>query len=605
VKPTFQALAAATLAATLAVPAVAASAAQPAAPAAVKPTAPPAPAWVQRSNQYSQRLLQVFAKFAPEQAGFFGVPGLDEQILDLRPGYAERSRQAVQAALTSYEQDLAQEQDPKLRQDLAILIDAAKLNVEQGQVNDRTFVPYTELNQTIFLGLRTLLDDQVAPERRQAALQRLKKYAGLVPGTTPLVDLAIADTRAGLAKPGLLGPSQDEIEKGLQNGPTYRDGIGKLFQKYGIKGYEAAYQKLTAQLVAYDGFLKQELLPRARSDFRLPPEVYALRLKAAGIDMPIDELESRAEVSFREIQNEMATIAALIAKDKNLPSSDYRDVIHELKKNQILGEAIKAHYEQRIAQVEEIIRREKIVTLPNRPMRLRLASAAESASIPAPNMNPPRLIGNTGEMGEFVLPLRIPGEAGKTLEFDDFSHAGESWTLTAHEGRPGHELQFAHLVEDGTSIARALFAFNSVNAEGWALYAEAELKPYEPLDGQLFALQNRLLRAARVILDVGLQRGTIGKDEAFRVLEHEVGVSHAMALQEVERYTFWAPGQAPSYFCGYQRLMALRTETERALGAKFDRQRYHDFILAQGLVPPSLLRKAVLEEFVPAERSRS
>ena len=47
--------------------------------------------------------------------------------------------------------------------------------------------------------------------------------------------------------------------------------------------------------------------------------------------------------------------------------------------------------------------------------------------------------------------------------------------------------------------------------------------------------------------------------------------------------------------------MELRQETERALGPKFDRRSYHDFLLAQGLLPPSLLRKAVFEEFVPQQ----
>jgi uncharacterized protein (DUF885 family) len=51
--------------------------------------------------------------------------------------------------------------------------------------------------------------------------------------------------------------------------------------------------------------------------------------------------------------------------------------------------------------------------------------------------------------------------------------------------------------------------------------------------------------------------------------------------------------------------MQLRTETERLLGPRFDRQKYHDFLLAQGLVPPRLLRAAVLEEFVPAQKSGS
>jgi len=34
------------------------------------------------------------------------------------------------------------------------------------------------------------------------------------------------------------------------------------------------------------------------------------------------------------------------------------------------------------------------------------------------------------------------------------------------------------------------------------------------------------------------------------------------------------------------------------LGSKFDVQKFHDFILAQGLLPPALLRKAVMEGYV-------
>jgi predicted outer membrane repeat protein len=38
------------------------------------------------------------------------------------------------------------------------------------------------------------------------------------------------------------------------------------------------------------------------------------------------------------------------------------------------------------------------------------------------------------------------------------------------------------------SIARATFASNSANTEGWALYAETIMTPHFPADGQLFAL---------------------------------------------------------------------------------------------------------------------
>ena len=73
----------------------------------------------------------------------------------------------------------------------------------------------------------------------------------------------------------------------------------------------------------------------------------------------------------------------------------------------------------------------------------------------------------------------------------------------------------------------------------------------------------------------------------------------------MERYTFRSPGQAPSYFYGYTRLMELRTEVERTLGHEFDRQRFHDFILSQGLLPPALLRQAVMEQFVVQERRKA
>jgi hypothetical protein len=294
-------------------------------------------------------------------------------------------------------------------------------------------------------------------------------------------------------------------------------------------------------------------------------------------------------------------LAPRIAKEKGLNASDYRGVIRALKQEQLIGEAILPHYQKRIQEIETIIRREHLVTLPERQMRIRIASEAESAQTPAPNMRPPRLLGNTGEMGEFVLPLNIPAPSGSqdggTQKFDDFTFAAASWTLTAHEGRPGHEMQFAAMVEKGVSTARAVFAFNSTNVEGWGLYSEAVMKPYMPLEGQLISLQHRLLRAARAFLDPELQAGKVTREEALRVLKEDVVLSEAMANQEVERYTFRAPGQATSYFYGFTNLMELRADTERSLGKSFDRQKFHDFVLAQGLLPPKLVRKAVFEEF--------
>lgn len=561
------------------------------------------PAWVAKSDQNTQVVLEALAKAAPEGAGQLGIDGLDEEIFDLKPGFEERADASNHKVAETLRQRLAAEKEPLVRQDLEILLKAIDDSIKDTEVGRKTFVPYFNLTETVFGGLRALLDDQVKADRRPAALVRLKKYAGLEPGYTPLTQLAEAYVRGKLGDKSLIGPFKDEVERDLGNNPTYIEGIADLFKKYEIKGYEEPLAKIKDQLAGYDDFVRKEILPRARTDFRLPPAFYARRLENVGVDMPVDELVRRALVEFRELQNQMQAIAPLIAKERGWTATGYRDVLRELKKTQFEGEAILPAYREKIKGLEEIIRREGIVSLPDRDMVVRIASNAEAAGQAAPSMKPPRLIGNTGEVGEFVLPLRIPAAPGRpSLALDDFTSDYMAWTLTAHEGRPGHELQFATLVERGVSKARAIFALNSVNVEGWALYAEAEVQPYLSLEGQIGAMQSRLARAARAILDPGLQQGTVTREEATRVLREDVGLSEGMALQEVQRYTFLAPGQATSYFCGYLRLMELRTEVERILGAKFDKKAFHDFLLAQGPLPPSLLRKAVYDEFIPKAR---
>ena len=181
---------------------------------------------------------------------------------------------------------------------------------------------------------------------------------------------------------------------------------------------------------------------------------------------------------------------------------------------------------------------------------------------------------------------------------DDWSHDAITWALTVHEARPGHELQFASLVENGTSLARALFAFNSANAEGWGLYAESIMHEFLPQEAQLFNLFTRLMRAARMFLDPMVNTGQMTHQQAIDFLMEQTALSLPMASSEADRYAFNAPGQATSYYFGYMNLMRLRTEVEIALGDNFNQREFHDFILAQGLLPPELLREAVLGEFV-------
>ncbi len=562
------------------------------------------PSWVAKSNQNAQLLIDIMARYGPEDASSEGLSAFDPQISSSAPDEPERFRKDLAVARAEFEKRQAAERDPLVRQDLDILIAQADRDIRRSEARERLLLPYEDISGTIFYGIKSLLDDQVAADRRRAAVVRLRKYTGLEPGYEPLTVQAEKRFREKLKTPGLLGPSKLLVDKNLENTSAFVTGIGLLLEKYKMTGYQDAFTKLKQQLADYDTFVRTEVMPKTRTDFRLPPELYKIQLENAGIDYTPGELTRLAHQTFTELQNEMQPIAERIAKERRLPSSDYRDVIAALKKDQIPGDQIMPHYRARLAEIEGIIRREHLLTLPERPASIRLASAAETAQQPAPHMQPPPLINNHGERGAFVLPLETTGKGGEALKYDDFTFAAASWTLTAHEARPGHELQFDAMIERGVSLARALFAFNSTNVEGWGLYSEWFMLPYMPDDAKLVSLDYRLLRAARAFLDPELQQGKVTPEQAMQVLEKDVVASPAFATEEVERFTFRMPGQAPSYFDGYTRLREIRSAAEKALGPKFNVQRFHDFILSQGLLPPALLRKAVMEDFVASNSTK-
>jgi uncharacterized protein (DUF885 family) len=567
-------------------------------PAAAQET----PAWIERSNEYTLQLLELQAQFSPEGASQTGLDQYDGLAMDLAPNLTERFVAAEEAKLAEFRAAQARETDPQLKQDLQILIDSIENDIEGSRLGDRLMLSWYDIPQAVFGNMNATLDDQIAPERRAKAKELLERYTGLHPGTTPLVDLARAQWAESQGA-GKVGPYRGSVEDTLGKTDTYISGIRALFEKYQIAGAERALDAMERQFREYTEWERATVLPAARADFRSPPEIYAFRLKAFGIDIPPEELVARARRAFYETRQQMDALAPQVAAKFGYAATDYPSVLAELKKDKIPNDQMEARYADVLGQIQEIAARERIVTLPDYPVLMRLGSDAENAASPAPHMNPPRLIGNTGERGTFVLTTGV--YPGATIEANDFNFGAAAWTLSVHEGRPGHELQFAQMVEKGVSQARILYAFNSVNVEGWALYAEAEMQPYEPIEGQLIAMQHRLLRQSRAMLDPMLNLGLTDVATAERILRDEAGFSPAMVKQEVDRYTFRGPGQAGSYFYGYSQLADLRVATELALGDKFERMAFNDFIVGQGLLPVNLLAQAVRETFIPAQLAKT
>ncbi len=555
------------------------------------------PAWLQRSNAIAYHVMEMSARFMPEFAAQRGIDGFDEDIFDLKPDLYERQLAVNEEKLAYLEEQLAQEQDPRVIQDIEIMLKSTRDRMESNRVYHERVMPYSNLNALLFYGFNGLLDKQVPPERQQAALVRLRKYTGQAEGYQPIVELAKDRLSERMAVADLIQPFVGEVQQDLERAPIMLQGLPGLFEAAGLEGWQDDLALLTEQMTAYNEWVRENVLPNSRPGAALPRELYVLALKNYGVDAAPEELIRTGQVAFANIRNEMMALAPLVAADYGWDTRDYREVILRLKEDQVHGEELLARYAGIMAELDRIIAREGLVSLPDEPARMRMATPAETAQEPAAHLDTPRLIGNTGEFPEFIVPNIAQNEDGSWPD-SDYAFPAGMWTLSAHEARPGHEMQFTTMLRGGVSTARALFAFNSANVEGWALYAEAIAKPYMPLDGQLLSLQARLLRAARIWLDPMLNLNMITAEEAKRVLMEDVMEDDLNAQTEIDRYTFQSPGQATAYYYGYENLQALRAQTELRLKDAFVQKEYHDFLLAQGLLPPEVLAEAVEKQFI-------
>jgi hypothetical protein len=572
-----------------------ASAANPSAPAAAAQ-----PAWIVRSNQYTQMLLDVQMKHSPERASQQGLAKYDSSITDATRADEIAQRKELQNVLANLKKIEAKEKDRDVREDLEILQKAFNLQFREDDYLFAHNVQFIDASQAVYTGLSTLLEDNIPAGRRAAAVVRLRKYAGMEPGFKPFTDVLKQRTMDQMAKPAMVYLSANEMESALGRNKNYIDGMRTLFVKYKLTGWEGPFAKLQQELADYDTWARATVMPKAGINLRMTPEEYAFSLEDSGVDLPPAQLATEAHESFTEVQAEMAPLAAEVAKQHGWASSDYRDVIRQLKKTQLTGDAILPFYQSRLKAIEEIIVAKNLVTLPDHSVTLRLAAAAGTTQQPATLP-----LVNTGKKGEFVLPLNIPTPPeGSPDKFDDFTYDAVAWPMTAHVARPGQELLFNSMQQHGVSLARELYASNSTNIEGWGLYSEWIMQPYEPAEGQLITLQLRLLRAALVFLNSGLQSGKITPDGAAKVLENDVVLSPAFAREEMENLIFSSRGQAYSGFYGYTHMLQLRKDTEAALGPKFDAKHFHDFLLAQGPLPPDLLRRAVMQDFIPAQKKK-
>ncbi|HZP16209.1 MAG TPA: DUF885 domain-containing protein [Nocardioides sp.] len=211
---------------------------------------------------------------------------------------------------------------------------------------------------------------------------------------------------------------------------------------------------------------------------------------------------------------------------------------------------------------------------------------------------------------------------------DDFSRPGTMWfsftddtprfstwrntTTVFHEGVPGHHLQCAQAVHRADTLNRwqRLLCWVSGHGEGWALYAERlmdDLGYFTDPGDRMGFLDDQALRAARVIVDIGVHLGltiptdnpfgwrggeTWDADKVFEFMRAHTRMDDGWLRFEVNRYLGW-PGQAPSYKVGEKIWLQAREDARTRKGAAFDLKQFHTDALNLGSLGLDPLQRAL------------
>jgi uncharacterized protein (DUF885 family) len=373
--------------------------------------------------------------------------------------------------------------------------------------------------------------------------------------------------------------------------------FGALAARLGTAAAAAGAEASRVAYTAFAAWLEAEYLPRARTQDAVGPERYA-RAARRMLGARIDPVETYAWgwTEVRAILAEMEALAARIRPGESLPA-----VLAWLRDGSELRAPDLESFLNFIRERQTTALAALVDTwfdVPEPVRRIEVRHAPETGIRGAYYMQPSEDFSRPGGI------WYARDAHGSAALFDEVSTA-------YHEGFPGHHLQIGLQIAQTAHLSRwqRLGDGFSGYAEGWALYAEQlmlELGFYERPEYILGMYANQIMRALRVVIDIGLhlelpipadapfeagQPWTF--DRAVSVLNTYGGMDVTHAESDVNRYLGW-PGQAISYKVGQRVFLELREHWRAARGETPESLRaFHATVLGCGNVGLDRLRAIV------------
>jgi uncharacterized protein (DUF885 family) len=369
-----------------------------------------------------------------------------------------------------------------------------------------------------------------------------------------------------------------------------------------------AAKPVVACLKDYQKFLEEDLLPRAKGDWRLGKERFVRKLELElDAGLTADQVVQEAEAEFQRVERDMYVIArqlwGRLFPGKALPPDDnegrretVRRVLARVGQEHGKVENLVADVRECVAKVKSFITERDILRLPH-PDRCRVIEMPEfqrgnsTAFLnPAPPLDP------RAASVYAVSPPPRDWDARRVASYLEEYNSHMLHILTIHEGYPGHYVQLEYSNRNPSLIRRVLYS--GVFAEGWAVYTEQMMLDQGYGDGDLALRMMQLkfyLRAvANAMLDYKMHAAGMTDEEAVKFLTHDCYQSEGEALGKVIRAK-QSSCQLSTYFVGRTAFYRLRQQIEREQGDKFVLGRYHEAVLDHGTLPVKYLPELVRE----------
>src|SRR5437660_6134627 len=102
-------------------------------------------AWIEASDRYSNQLLGTLGAFFPEWMSELGLERYDTEVRDLQPRHVERADAALGAMAARLRAARLKERDPRVREDLDLLVEAIARQRHSATLERRLLVPYRDV----------------------------------------------------------------------------------------------------------------------------------------------------------------------------------------------------------------------------------------------------------------------------------------------------------------------------------------------------------------------------------------------------------------------------------------------------------------------------